>query len=71
MASRTETFDQDDPWVQSLGGECHCRVIFPVTRETWAELVGWLGGEGWQRDGSVGVSATKQRVPGTGGDGAS
>lgn len=28
-ASRTETFDGDDPWVQLLGGEC-CRVISPV-----------------------------------------
>lgn len=32
----------------------------------------WLGGEGWQRWGDGGVSTTKQqRVPGTGGDGAS
>ena len=51
MASRTETFDQDDPWVQSLGGECHCRVIFPVIaviverlEPSW--LVGWAVRDG-------------------------
>lgn len=44
MDSRREKRSMvDDPWVQSLGGECHCRVIAVMAKVDLCGLGGVAG----------------------------